>query len=631
MCGIAGFIDFNERIEGRALESMVNSLHHRGPDDNGSEIFKSDHAIIGFGQARLSIIDLSHGGHQPMHFKELTLVFNGEIYNYLEIKQELISLGHTFSSNSDTEVILHAYDQWGLEAVHRFIGMFVFVIYDSEKNRVTITRDRAGVKPLYYSFVEGLLLFASELKALMAHPRFNKEIAKEVLPDYLHYGYIPAPHSIFKDTYKLQAGHHLVLELESQNLSIDKYWDASDYFAQPKLTLSYVEAKEELHDLLRSACQYRMVADVPVGVFLSGGYDSTAVTAILQSHSQEKLKTFTIGFEEGNNEAPFAKETAAHLGTDHSEYYCTTQEAQDLVREIAHYFDEPFGDSSAIPTMLVSKKAREKVTVALSADAGDELFFGYNSYFQQTKNLQKLRQVPNFLKPYLSSLSPWASNLMRNEAKAHKVSSFLASLHQDPNEEASRIYYYARRKPSHYIDQFFSHGQNTDSKKNVIVHRLEQPEDGFMLMDYQDYLQNDILTKVDRATMSVSLEGREPLLDHRLLEFAARLPLEFKYTKGAFIGKNILRDIVHEYVPKEMMERPKAGFSIPVLHWLRNDLVHLQKEFLSEEALAWSGLWNVPFVLSEVKRFNQGKLHYGPIIWYIVVFQMWYKRWIHNS
>lgn len=633
MCGIAGFIDFTKTASTESLQAMVASLHHRGPDDSGAETFENEYCLIGFGQARLSIIDLSHGGHQPMHFKHLSCVFNGEVYNYQEIKDELIALGHEFSSNSDTEVILHAYDEWGLDAVHRFIGMFVFTIYNREKNTLSISRDRAGVKPLYYFRSGDHFLFGSELKALMAHPNFKKEIAPEVLAEYLQYGYIAAPNSIFKETFKLEPGHHLTIDLSSKKIEIEKYWDPSTFYSQPKLKLSYDEAKNQLHELMKSACQYRMVADVPVGVFLSGGYDSTAVTSILQGQSQEKIKTFTIGFEEGNNEAPFAKETAEYLGTDHTEYFCSTEEAQEIIKDLPFFYDEPFGDSSAIPTILVSKLAKQKVTVALSADAGDELFFGYNSYFQQASNLNKLKKVPKAFKPAMALMAPLAKSWIKNEATAHKASSFLASLNTSENVEAAKLFYYAKRKPEEYIAKLLTIKPEPRELKAKAsqVKNLSQAEDSFMLADYQDYLQNDILTKVDRATMSVSLEGREPFLDHRLLEFSARLPLSFKYQDGSKIGKDILRDIVHEYVPREMMERPKTGFSIPVLEWLRKDLFFLQEKYLSEEALQWSGLLNVPFVLAEIRRFNERKMHYSPVIWYILMFQMWYDQWINKA
>lgn len=633
MCGIAGFIDYTKKASTENLKAMVASLHHRGPDDSGAETFENEYCLIGLGHARLSIIDLSHGGHQPMHFKHLSCVFNGEVYNFREIKDELIALGHEFTSNSDTEVILHAYDEWGLDAVHRFIGMFVFTIYNRVTNTLSVSRDRAGVKPLFYFQSEDHFLFGSELKALMSHPNFKKEIAPEVLAEFLQYGYVAAPNSIFKGTFKLEPGHHLTINLSSKRMEIEKYWDPYTYYSQPKLELSYDEAKHQLHELMKSACQYRMVADVPVGVFLSGGYDSTAVTSILQRQSQEKIKTFTIGFEDGNNEAPFAKETAEYLGTDHTEYFCSTKEAQEIIKDLPFYYDEPFGDSSAIPTILVSRLAKQKVTVALSADAGDELFFGYRSYFQQLRNLNTLKKVPKVIKPWMSLMAPHVKNWFRNEAAAHKASSFLASLNLSKNVEAARLYYYAKRKPEEYIAKFLN--AKPDSKnyeKDMIrAKNLGQAEDFFMLNDYQDYLQNDILTKVDRATMSVSLEGREPFLDHRLLEFSARLPLGFKYGNRSKIGKDILRDIVHEYVPREMMERPKAGFSIPVLKWLRKDLYFLQEKFFSEKALATSGLFNVPFVMAEIKKFNEEKMHYTPIIWYILMFQMWYFRWIKEK
>lgn len=630
MCGITGFIDFNKKTDKAILESMVHSLHHRGPDDRGLEIIRSDKAAVGLGQSRLSIIDLTEGGHQPMRFENTLIVFNGEIYNYKEIKAELKALGHTFISSSDTEVILHAFHEWGDQAILRFIGMFAFALYDHNKQEIKFFRDRPGVKPFYYWYQDGLFLFGSELKALMAHPFFKKEINIEVLPSYLHLGYIPSPHSIFKECLKLNPGHQLTFDLKTRQISISQYWDVLHYYKSPKLDISYEEAKERMHSILKSAFNYRMVADVPVGVFLSGGYDSTAVAAMIQSEQKSRLRTFTIGFEEGNNEAPFAKQTANYFGTDHTEYICTTKEAQDIIPDLPYYYDEPFGDSSAIPTALVSRLARKSVTVALSADGGDEVLCGYGSYFNLNQLNNHLNKVPRNLKPVFSPFSSLLKHLSLpvDVSLKHKASSALEAMNKDELKQIQLLFQRMFEKPQSYIASFF----NSDIKPIKSPYELDyngfdQPLEVAMAADYKSYLNNDILTKVDRATMSISLEGREPLLDHRIVEFAARLPLSYKYSGGNY-GKRILKDIVHDYIPKEMMDRPKSGFSLPIYSWLRGDLGYLLDEYLSEEALTKPGIWNVKFVSRQVALFRCGKLHYTPLIWYMLMFQMWWKKWM---
>jgi asparagine synthase (glutamine-hydrolysing) len=381
MCGITGFIDFKTNSSESLLKNMLGTMNHRGPDGSGVFFRQKDKFAIGLGHTRLSIIDLSSSANQPLYYQDWVIVFNGEIYNYGEIKKELEVLGHKFVTNSDTEVILHAWEVWGHEAVHKFIGMFVFVIYHQPEQTLTIYRDRAGVKPLYYYWHEGLFLFASELKAFHQHPQFQKELNQDALALFIKYCYVPAPHCIFRNCFKLEPGQFLTLTTDDRLLTTNLYWNVNNAYTKPKLDIGEKEAIEETEKVLKKAFDYRMVADVPVGVFLSGGYDSSAVAALLQKDASQKIKTFTIGFHEAKyNEAPFAKEVAKRLGTDHTEYYCTIEEAKAILPSLPFYYDEPFGDSSAIPTTLVSQLAKKSVTVALSADGGDEIFGGYNRY-----------------------------------------------------------------------------------------------------------------------------------------------------------------------------------------------------------------------------------------------------------
>jgi asparagine synthase (glutamine-hydrolysing) len=629
MCGITGFIDRNGQSSKSVLDDMVSTLEHRGPDDRGSEVFDHSHGKVGFGQTRLSIIDLSPAGHQPMHFGDYTIVYNGEIYNYQEIKQELEKNGHKFKSTSDTEVILHAFKEWGVDCVKNFIGMFAFLIYDRIETKVYGFRDRAGVKPLYYYKKNGLFLFGSELKALHKHPGFEKRIDERALKSYFDFGYIPSPHSIYKNTYKLEPGHFLVYDLKNAELNTIEYWNSNAFYKQPKFEIDYEEAKQELLKLLKSAFQYRMIADVPVGIFLSGGYDSSAVAAILQNESSQKLKTFTIEFQEGNNEAPYARETAAYLGTDHHEYTCTSKEAQNIIPDLPYYYDEPFADSSAIPTTLVSRFARNHVTVALSADAGDELFAGYNSYPQFKNNQNNLNKIPPQLINISSTLFSLASKITPAETPSlkHKLKSISKSVDSDRFEQAAKLFKYSNSLPDFYMDRLFVNGhEKYPTKFDINVSDFKDAIEIPLAVDYQSYLQNDILTKVDRATMSVSLEGREPLVDHRILEFSARLPLDYKM--NGLNTKRILKDIVHLYLPKEMMERPKTGFSLPIYTWLRDDLSWLIDENLNPESIKLSGIFNESFITGTVKRFQRDKFYYEPLVWKLLMFQLWFKRWM---
>lgn len=542
MCGIAGYVDFNENTSSDVISLMVQALHHRGPDDAGYENHNSTKATIGLGQTRLSIIDLSSAAHQPMHYKELTIVFNGEIYNFREIRRDLEKSGHRFVSNSDTEVILHAYEHWGNEFVHQLIGMFVIAIFDKSVDKLLLFRDRAGVKPVFYYWNNGLFLFASELKSLFVHSQFQKEIDKNALALFFDFGYIPAPYSIFKNTFKIEPGKYLVVDIKLKKLSHYKYWDIDDYYIKNKSKLDYNEAREQVHELLISSCNYRMVADVPVGIFLSGGYDSSVVTALLQKNRTEKLKTFTIGFEEGNNEAPFAKEVARYLCTDHTEYICTTREAQNIIPLLPYFYDEPFADSSAIPTMLVSKVAHADVKVALSADAGDELFAGYMHYSKLDSDLAILNKIPrsskHILRPSLAFLS-YLMPLSKSELK-HKLRSIASALNTDKLKQATELSKLASSLPIFYQSKLLNYTPgNYRTKYDNDFSSFNNVIDIALAIDYGMYLQNDILTKVDRASMSVSLEGREPLLDHRLAEFVAQLPIEYKYNKQG--GKKSLR------------------------------------------------------------------------------------------
>ena len=632
MCGFAGYLSFNSPpLSDDILLAMGKEISHRGPDDFGIEKFCEKHFQLGFSFRRLSVIELSEFGHQPMfsNNKEIGIVFNGEIYNYLKIKSELENFGYKFYSKSDTEVIIQAYCHWGISCIDKFIGMFSIALYDKEKQKLFLIRDRAGVKPLFWYWKNNNLIFASELKSFHKHPFFEKSINKSALTDFFMYGYINTPHCIYENTYKLKSGHFLEVDLITHSITENKYWDIIDFANQPILEISYKDAIAETEKLLVSACNYRMIADVPVGVFLSGGYDSSAVTALLQRNNPQKIKTFTIGFQEDSfNEAHHAKKVAEHLGTNHHEYYCTYKEALEIIPTLPFIYDEPFGDSSAIPTILVSKMARKEVTVALSADGGDEQFAGYPHHVKAVNYFNKNKQIPAFARSFVANISdilPGEKNIVKYD-RIDKLSQIMKS--KDP------IWNYAITSHAFTLKQTselvlgnkqpllnFYNNNNLFAPHVDILTRV-------LVTDYKTYMSDDILTKVDRASMSVSLEGREPLLDHRIAELVMQFPSDYKLKNG--VSKRILKDIVHKYVPREIMERPKMGFGIPVERWLRNELKPLLLETLATDKISKQGVLNAEKVKQAVEAYlNKDKNVDFQRIWFLLMFQMWYDKWMN--
>ncbi len=637
MCGIAGFIDFRKNSGPDVLRRMTDAMTHRGPDDAGYEVYEapgvfheSPGAFIGFGQRRLSILDLSPLGHQPMHFGDLIVDFNGEIYNFKEIRKELEEKGYTFTSWSDTEVILKGYHCWGMEVVQKFIGMYAIALYDKIQEKVMLIRDRAGVKPLYFFRKEDVLLFGSELKALYEHPAFEKKIDANSLALFLQYSYIPAPHSIFRDTFKVLPGHYLVVDLKNRQQELIKYWDVFDAYNQPKIAVSDQEAIDETDKLLKNAYEYRMVADVPVGIFLSGGYDSSSVAALLQTGRTERLKTFTIGFHEDEfNEAPEAKKIADYLGTDHTEWYLTSKEAGGVLDLLPGIYDEPFADNSTVPTVLVSKLARQQVKVALSADGGDEIFGGYNKFNQAERYTTRMpAALQGLLSGTMSLINPkhipYFNKKYNFATRYEKMKLIWKS--QDPVQAVKYISQYITesevasflREDFERYPTFFDDGGRLE-KNDGIVNRL-------LAIDYKTFLVDNNLVKVDRATMSVGLEGREPMLDHRVVEFLAKLPSSFKIRDG--VNKWLLKQVVHKYIPRELMERPKRPFIAPLLVWFKDDLKEQLKYYLSERALGITGMFDAAPIVALRDRYLAGeKVNYQKL-WQVLIFQLWYDRWI---
>jgi len=631
MCGITGFCDFTKKSTLNELGAMLQVIEHRGPDAKGELVHKLDKGIVGLGHRRLSILDLSEEGIQPMTYDGLDIVYNGEVYNFQEIKVELESLNYTFHSDTDTEVILKAYHAWGIKALEKFRGMFSIVIFDRNKELLTLIRDRAGVKPLYWYFKDGLFLFASELKSFHEHPNFETIINRDVLAQYLQHGYILQPYSIFENTGQLKAGYLLELDIKTKKITNKEYWSISDFYEKPKIILSDKEAIDQTEEVLKESFNYRMVSDVPVGTFLSGGYDSSLVTALVQADRDEKINTFTIGFKEkGYDEAPHAKKVAKHLGTNHTEYYCTQKDALEVIPKLAEIYDEPFGDASAIPTVLVSQLAREKVTVSLSADGGDEIFAGYSAYDNLSKIEHNFRKVPKIARRATASILdminpkyiPFTNDLYNFEIRYEKIKKMLKAQSSAELLEQSYEQYSQNELDKLLLKSPKKLKSGFDSDISKITDSLSQ----MLMIDYKTYMADDILTKVDRATMSVGLEGREPFIDSKIIEFAAQLPNEMKYRNGE--KKWVLKQITHKYLPESMMNRPKMGFSPPITEWFRDELKTYFLHYLSYERLEKEGLFNPDEVIQLRDEYLSGKNVSVHRLWFILMFEMWYERWM---
>ncbi len=643
MCGICGFIT-KKNITKEELGIMNDTMYHRGPNDSGVAIYEgSDGYSIGLAHRRLSILDLSPLGHQPMHSANgrISIVFNGEIYNFLELKEELKD--YPYKSTCDTEVILAAYLRWGISMVNHIHGMFAIAIYDRETDSVFLIRDRIGKKPLFYWRDGENLVFASELKPIMKCPGFKGEIRRQLLPRYLYQQYIAAPDTIFKDVYKLEAGS--VLQFKNGQLKKWKYWDIKEVYKRESANpvTSYEEAKEGLKQRLRHSVAGRMIADVPLGTFLSGGYDSSLVTAIAQELSDKPVKTFCIGFDVPSyNEAVYAKEVAQHLGCDHTELYISEKEMFDLVSSIPQYYDEPFADNSEIPSMLVSKLARKDVTVALSGDGGDEFFCGYNIY-DSVRQAQML-EIPGAIAHGVGQIPFGCGRLIDKMPFKVKVVAGNRDI-ETKTQLVSEGYVRAAHaflSGKEELDQVMSAERylNTDYNDPANVAPVLYPfetiydEKNFqmrrMLLDMDTYLPDDILVKMDRASMKYSLENRCPIMDTAVMEYSFRIPHSFKYYKGD--KKHILKDIAYDYIPKELLNRPKTGFGVPMDQWLRGPLREQLLEYSSSSFLKRQGIFDEAFVSKFINDYivkgDGGPAtgaNYSKIAWSFYIFQQWYN------
>ena len=645
MCGISGFFNTKDAKFDWAgsLERMNTALHHRGPDQAG--VWMDREAGMALAHRRLSILDLSQEGNQPMISSSgrYVIVFNGEIYNFPALRESLPS--HRWRGHSDTEVILEAIEHWGVRpAVEKFIGMFAIAIWDKRDRQLHLVRDRLGIKPLYYGWQGDSFLFGSELKALKQHPDFNNRINRNALALFLRYYNIPAPHSIYEGIFKLPPGHLLTVDTQKPKAELDPvpYWSAKDVaergVAEP-FEGSDQEAIAHMDSLLRDAVKIRMISDVPLGAFLSGGIDSSIVVALMQAQSSIPVKTFSIGFwEENYNEARHAKDVAQHLGTDHTELYVTPEQAMAVIPRLPTLYDEPFSDSSQIPTYLVSELARQKVTVSLSGDGGDELFGGYGRYSFGNSIWNKIKILPpwsrTLIAGFLRSISPNNWNrisapfrpLLPSNIKPGNLGQNIHSLSEFLEAGSQREIY--RRLVSHWkepasvvIDGYeptthHTNGSHSDKLPDYILE--------MMLMDTLTYLPDDILTKVDRASMGVSLEARVPLLDHRVVEAAWKMPMHMKVRNGE--SKWLLKQILYQYVPREYIDRPKMGFGVPIDSWLRGPLREWAEELLDEKRLLREGYLNPAPIREKWQEHLTGKKDFHFYLWDILMFQAWLEE-----
>ena len=638
MCGIAGYLG-KTSYPYNCLDEMAKAINHRGPDDRGTW-FDEDEGI-GLAHARLSILDLSSAGHQPMHSvsKNFVLVFNGEIYNHKALRSELELIAQrNWLGHSDTETLLVAIDHWGLEkTLKKAKGMFAIALWDKRNKNLSLACDRIGEKPLYYGWVNGQFVFASELKSIKKFPEFKNSIDRNSLALFLRFNSIPAPHSIYQDIYKLEPGQIIQLNAESKKIKKFNFWSTEEVYNKGNLSQisgTPEEIVDQLEVVLSKAVSSQMQSDVPLGAFLSGGIDSSTIVALMQSQSASQVNTFTIGFNAKEyDEAKHARMVANHIGTNHFEMYVSDRDALDIIPSLPNIYDEPFADSSQIPTYLVSKFAKQQVTVALSGDAGDELFGGYNRYIFAEKMFSKIMKGPISIRQLISSailtMTEEKWNTLLNNFLSERFADIGHKLHKVANVLPSKsirdMHFKLVSQIHNPLDWLLNANEyktplNDDTERFVELNPIEQ----IMAYDLITYLPTDILTKVDRAAMAVSLETRVPFLDPNVIEFSASLPKEFKIRNG--VTKWALREVLYKHVPKDLIERPKMGFGVPLAEWLRGPLQDWAESLLDEKRLHQEGFFDVEFVRNKWLEHLSGKRNWHHQLWNVLMFQAWLEK-----
>lgn len=647
MCGIAGFMDpqarFDEATLQRIASAMADEIIHRGPDDFGT--FVDTEAGLAFGFRRLAIIDLTVGGHQPMSSAtgRTTIVFNGEIYNSEELRRNLVTEGIRFRGRSDTEVLLEACELWGVDrTLERLVGMFAFAVFDGHTRQLTLARDRLGKKPLYLTRHNGAVLFGSQPRCFLPHPLFEAAVDRNSMAAFVRFGYVPSPLSVYQGVSQLPPGSRAVIKADGR-LTVERYWKAEEVAAHAKSTPwqgTDAELLDRLEVEIRNAISLRMTADVPLGAFLSGGIDSSLIVALMQKASERPVKTFAIGFSvDGYNEAPFAKAVSQHLGTEHHELYLTPEDALSTIPELFEHYDEPFADSSQIPTLLVSRMARQHVTVALSGDGGDELFGGYSRYGHMENVMAVAGRTPHIVAPLARLGHAFISNVsldllgrafpsaLRVRAKAKRWTGRLAQV------DSARGFERAYR-------QLVQQGLDPGTIMEGVVEPVAEVWQGSLaglfpgvlercqMLDTLTYLPDDILVKVDRASMGVSLEARAPLLDHRVFEAAWRLPPRLKRHDG--VSKVALRELLYRHVPRALVDRPKMGFGVPIGPWLRGPLREWAEDLLSAQSLSEDGVFRPEPIRALWERHLAGE-QWEYAIWCVLSAQAWRRRWLKSD
>ena len=643
MCGISGFLELKKTFSDKEVcEKMARSLKHRGPDSHG--IWQAESQNVSLVHTRLSIQDLSVAGDQPMrsYCARYVIVFNGEIYNHLDLRKKISEKGGFISwkGHSDTETLLNAISVFGIKvALSECVGMFAFALWDRKEEHLILARDRLGEKPLYYGWQKDTFLFGSELKALRQHPSFANEIDRNALTLLFRHNAIPTPYSIYEGIKKVEPGTFVLLKYGEREPYIEQYWSLKD-IAENKVSngpdYSAESAISELENVMLKSVSDQMISDVPLGGFLSGGVDSSLIIALMQAQSVDKIKTFSIGFDEKEyNEACYAKDVARHLGTEHTELYVSSVDALDVVQKLPYIFDEPFSDSSQIPTYLLSSMTREFVTVAISGDGGDELFGGYNRHFLVKSIWNRIQYLPASLKKavanFLVSIPPQLIE------KTYSIISYVLPNRMCFNLPADKLRKLAdlffadspelvyRNLISHWKDpaQLVIGGAEPLTVLTGQVNQVHLPdfENKMMFMDTVSYLPDDILTKVDRTSMSVSLETRVPMLDHRLVEFAWGLPLDMKIRNGE--GKWILKQLLYKYVPKRLIDRPKMGFAVPIDKWLRTSLKDWAETLLDKHRLDQEGFLRSDLIRKKWEEHLSGKRNWQYHLWDVLMFQQW--------
>ena len=641
MCGIAGLFDLKTKTSTDEMHALVkrmtDSIMHRGPDGDG--LWVNAENGIGLGHRRLSIIDLSKAGHQPMHSDcgRYVLTYNGEIYNGNELRQKLKALGRIFTGHSDTEVIVNAFAEWGVkETILKLVGMFAIATWDKSEKTFYLVRDRVGIKPIYWGIVNGgQLIFGSELRALLGSGLCSKSISKSAIASYLRFAYVPSPHSVYEDIYKLDPGCILTIKAGTSPV-IDRYWDAASVAQIGKSNLvnaSVAEIAVQLENLLKVAVKSQMAADVPLGAFLSGGIDSSLVVALMQEQSKRPVQTYCIGFDVPEfNEAEHAKAVAQHLGTAHTELYITSDKALDIIPKLGAMYDEPFGDSSQIPTYLLCELSKKNVTVALSGDGGDELFAGYNRYSWGAKLDRFSNQVPYPLRKMLSYLLQAPSSNLWDKVLSPLSGRYLPNMISDKIQKVAPLL--GMNDTNEMYKKLVTHLENIipgiqekeleSWSRAAAVTNLSFVEQ-MQLLDILTYMSDDILTKVDRASMATSLEVRVPFLDHRIIEYSWQIPEDLKIRNGQ--SKYQLRKILNGNLPKELIERPKSGFAVPIASWLRGPLKEWSYELLSRSFLYEELGLDRTMLFKKWEEHQSGHRNWQHQIWTVLMLASWHENW----